>query len=190
MSRILIAGFGPFPQAPDNPAAQTVRQLSEERWSPPGAQAAYAILPTTWVGAVSTALEAAQGADAILLIGVAVGAAGFRVETRGRNVAGMGKADAEGQTWPSGMIDPDGPAERLAPAPIQAMRDAIADAGQPVILSDDAGDYLCNFTFYRTLAAQPMTAFLHVPEIGDGFALDDLAIAARAAATALAAQSD
>jgi pyroglutamyl-peptidase len=192
MRRLLICGFGPFPQAPDNPAAETVRRLKAARWSPPGAETAYALLPTTWARAAEAALEAAKAhdADAILLIGVAVGALGFRVETRGRNQAGPARPDADGQCWPSDTIDEAGPAERRTPAPIQAMRDAIAATGLPVTLSDDAGDYLCNFAFYRVMAERPMTAFLHAPALSEVFSLDDLLTAARAAATILAAPLD
>ncbi|HUO21115.1 MAG TPA: hypothetical protein VMU59_01190 [Caulobacteraceae bacterium] len=185
MSRLLIAGFGAFPQAPDNPAAAVVRRLRDEGWTPPGAQALYAILPTTWAGAAPAVLDVAEDAAAILLIGVAVGAPGFRVETRARNRASPTHPDAEGQTWSGDLIDPSGPAERRTAVPALALRDAITQAGQPIALSDDAGDYLCNFTFYRVLAARPTTAFLHVPALGDGFTLDDLTAAARAAAAAL-----
>ena len=194
MSRLLIAGFGPFPQAPDNPAAATVRRLMAERWAPPDAQAAYAILPTTWAGAAETALHAArtERADGVLLIGVAVGAQVFRVEQQARNRAGAGagRADADGLFWPSDVIDASGPSERRTSAPVHAMQDAIAAAGLPVTLSDNAGDYLCNFALYRMLAEQPMTAFLHIPPLGEHVGIEDLLTATRAAATAFTACLD
>ena len=51
-------------------------------------------------------------------------------------------------------------------APCQAMASALETEGLPVTLSEDAGDYLCNFTLYRLLhtKAAPKVGFLHVPQ--------------------------
>jgi pyroglutamyl-peptidase len=186
MRRLLICGFGPFPQAPQNPAALAVEHLQREGWSPPGAKAGYAVLPTVWTQAPERALEAARGmaADAILLVGVAVGAPSFRVETLARNHVHPVRPDAEGQCWASAMIDLDGPDDAPVSAPVDAMLSAIQALDLPAMLSDDAGDYLCNFTLFKVLAQVPMTAFLHVPALSADIGLDDIIAAVRAAATA------
>jgi pyroglutamyl-peptidase len=190
MSRLLICGFGSFPRAPVNPAALAVERLMAEDWAPAGAEASYAVTPTVWSKAPEAVLHAVQAsaADAVLLIGVAVEAQAFRVETQAQNRADHVQPDAEDQLWPQALIEPHGPAQRPVGAPARAMRSAIAAAGLPAILSGDAGDYLCNFTLYRVLALDPMTGFLHVPAVGLRFALTDICTAVRAAATAFAAQ--
>ena len=187
MSRLVIWGFGPFPQAPANPSALAVEHLEQAGWAPPGAQVSYAVLPTTWGAAAQTALAARQthDADAVLLVGVAVGATAFRLETVARNRAGQTLVDAAGERWDHPLIDPAGPDERAVTAPVAAMERAIRDEGLAVTLSRDAGDYLCNFTLYRLLAEHPVTAFLHVPGVGPDVSLDDIVRAVRAAATAL-----
>jgi pyroglutamyl-peptidase len=189
MSRLLICGFGPFPRAPHNPAGLAVERLRRQGWTPPGGEAAYALAPTVWREAPQIALSALKGsrADAVLLVGVAVDAAGFRVETVARNHATPTLADAAAQLWPGGVVDPEGPPTRPVTAPVQAMLDAIAAEGLPVELSSDAGDYLCNFTLYRVLGATPRVGFLHVPSVGDRFSLDDIVTAIRAAAAAFTA---
>jgi pyroglutamyl-peptidase len=188
MSRLLICGFGPFPEAPDNPAALAVERLRLDEWAPRGATIDYAVAPTTWNGAAETASAAARklSADAVLLVGVAIQADAFRVETVARNRVGMGRLDAEGLPWPKAWIDPQGPAERCVTAPVQAMLAAIEAQGLAAAASSDAGDYLCNFTLYRLLAEIPMTAFLHVPPLSALLALDDILNAIRASAQALA----
>ncbi len=190
MSRLLICGFGPFPQAPDNPAALAVEQLRSEGWAPSGVEVGYAILPTVWSKAAQAAAGARQAmaADAVLLVGVAVGAQAFRLETLARNRASQTLPDAEGRLWLSSSIDPAGPDQRDVTAPVEAMRGAIAAMGLPVTLSDDAGEYLCNFTLYRMLAQAPMTAFLHVPPIGADIDLPAIVCAVRAAAAVLASE--
>ena len=66
------------------------------------------------------------------------------------------------------------------------MARTIQDLGLAADVSQDAGDYLCNFTLYRLLAQVPMTAFLHVPPVSEAAALDDIVKAVQAAASALA----
>jgi pyroglutamyl-peptidase len=190
MSRLLICGFGPFPQAPDNPAGLAVDRLRRQGWTPPGSDAAYILAPTVWREAPRIVLAALHDchADAVLLIGVSVNASQFRVETLARNHARQTLVDAAGQLWPRGIIDPEGPQTRPVTAPAQALRDAIEAEGLPATLSDDAGDYLCNFTLYQVLGATPLAGFVHTPAVGERFGLDDIVTAIRAAATAFAAE--
>ena len=190
MSRLLICGFGPFPAAPDNPAGDAVTKLRSEGWAPKGSSAAYTLLSTVWTEASEQALAAAidSRCDGVLLVGVAVGAGAFRVETLARNHADPAKLDAKGEAWAQAVIDPQGPDAIEATAPTEAMRDAVAAAGLPVALSSDAGDYLCNFTFYRTLGAKRPCGFLHVPSLSDAIGLDDILRGVSAAAEAFAAQ--
>jgi len=190
--RLLVCGFGPFPQSPDNPSGLTIRRLEGDGWTPEGADALYAVLPTQWSQAPQTALEAANrgNAAAILLVGVAVHAAAFRVETTARNRASIVHADAAGALWPRPSIDKDGPESLSVTAPTEAMRAAIDERGLPVHLSDDAGDYLCNFVLYRLLAEAGVrpVGFVHVPQIGEAFSADAIARAVRAAAEAFSAR--
>ena len=190
MSRLLICGFGPFPAAPDNPAGDAVARLRLEGWAPKGSSAAYTLLSTVWTEAPEQVLAAAidSRCDGVLLVGVAVGAAAFRVETLARNHADSAKLDARGEAWAQAVIDPTGPDAIEATAPVQAMHEAVAAAGLPVALSSDAGDYLCNFTFYRTLGARRPCGFLHTPSLSDAVSLDHVVRGVRAAAEAFAAQ--
>jgi pyrrolidone-carboxylate peptidase len=73
------------------------------------------------------------------------------------------------------------------------MIEAIGQAGLPVGASDDAGNYLCNFTLYRLLQARAAAAigFLHVPQArecdaGGRFGLDQIELAVQSAADAFA----
>ena len=76
---------------------------------------------------------------------------------------------------------------------VEAMLEGLRTAALPVEASSDAGDYLCNYAFYRALsdeasdrASRPV-AFLHLPPLGGGsFTLDDLTAGVKAAAAVLA----
>jgi pyroglutamyl-peptidase len=193
--RLLICGFGPFPAAPKNPCAMVIEALAAAAWSPRGVETDYLVLPVSWTGSPELVLEAlaARPADAVLVVGVATSADAFRVETLGRNRASRSLVDPQGQVWTNSTIDPQGPGALASTAPTDDVLAAVLQANLPARLSDDAGDYLCNFTLYRLLAAQaaPVVGFLHVPQVREcaetaSFDIADVERAIRAAAGAYA----
>jgi pyroglutamyl-peptidase len=148
-----------------------------------------------WAGSAETIQGhiATNPADGVLVIGVAVKAEAFRVEALARNAACQTSLDAHRQTWPGSLVLTDAPATLAVTAPFAAMVEAIGQAGLPVESSEDAGDYLCNFTLYRLLhaAAAPAIGFLHIPQAREcdpaaRFGLDQIALAVQAAADAFA----
>jgi pyroglutamyl-peptidase len=194
-ARLLICGFSAFPEAIRNPAQAAVEALAAQDWSPQAATTDFLTVPVAWNCAAEAILErlAARPADAVLVVGVAVSAASFQVERLGRNRASLERPDDLGRLWPAAEILTGGPGEIRSLAPTRSMVTAIGRADLPAELSDDAGDYLCNFTYYRLLVAQapPTVGFLHVPQVrefveGAGFGLEDVVRAVQAAAGALA----
>lgn len=195
--RLLLAGFGSFPAAPLNPSAAVIATLAREAWAPEGVQIDYLTLPVQWRGAAETILRQIQDrpADGVLVVGVAVEAQAFRVETLGRNVASPERPDQAGRVWGSACVAETGAEVIAATAPCQAMASALAAEGLPVGLSEDAGDYLCNFTLYRLLHARaaPCVGFLHVPQAREcsetaAFELAQIRQAVCAAASAFCAE--
>lgn len=193
--RVLICGFGAFPAAPRNPSEATIAALAAEGWAPPGAEVAYLPLPVAWRASAEVVLDriAAEPVDAVLVVGVAVGADAFRVETQARNI-GAERLDHAGETWTQPVILADWAKTLPVTAPAAMMLQALHAQGLPARLSDDAGDYLCNFTLFRLLAASaaPSIGFLHVPQVsecagGAVFSLGDVRRGVCACATMMAA---
>lgn len=193
--RLLVCGFGPFPAAPRNPCALVIEALASAAWSPHGVETDYLVLPVSWTGSPELVLEAlaARPAQAVLVVGVATSADAFRVETLGRNRASRSLEDPQGQVWTRPTIEREGPGALASTAPTDDVLAALLQANLPARLSDDAGDYLCNFTLYRLLAAQaaPVVGFLHVPQVREcaataSFDIADVERAIRAAAGAYA----
>lgn len=170
--RILVTGFGPFPGSPRNPTENLVRAIAAGKIAPPpGIALETAVLPTRWdvAPALLEALLARHRPDIAVHFGLAQGATGFRVERTARNRAGANADDG-------GRLSP-----RRCPFPGHAplLRSPLADRrlvlrlrarGLAAALSDDAGNYLCNLVFYRSLAHARARArdggalFVHVPE--------------------------
>jgi pyroglutamyl-peptidase len=193
--RLLICGFGSFPAAPRNPSAAVVESLAAQGFRPAGVEADFLVLPVAWTRSTETVLAGIEASpvDGVLLVGVAVAADGFRVETLARNRASRLRLDHDDASWRSPLIVDRGAATHRVSAPSEAIRAAIAHEGLPATLSDDAGDYLCNFVLYRLLDAQaaPMVGFLHTPQAHEfaddgGASLAEIERAVRAAADAMA----
>jgi pyroglutamyl-peptidase len=194
--RLLLCGFGSFPEAPLNPSAAVIATLAREMWSPPEVETDYLTLPVQWRGSVEAILRQLQArpAQGVLVVGVAVGADSFRVETLGRNCAATERPDQAGRIWDSCEINSAGPDLLPASAPCEAMLQAIGWRELAAVASDDAGDYLCNFTLYRLLQARAadQIGFLHVPQAREcasdaAFTLAQVQAAVCAAAEAFAA---
>jgi pyroglutamyl-peptidase len=150
--RLLVTGFGPFLDVDENPSAT----LAQHCGLP------FAILPVSYraVDAWMDELDAASF-DALLMIGVAAKSEKLRLETVARNEAGL-KPDIDGLVLGPGPFD--------AAAEFQLASSLWQSAGLTMdtdswSISTDAGNYLCNYTFFRALQRWPEKdiGFLHVP---------------------------
>jgi len=171
MSRLLVTGFGRFPGAPANPTQALVAALARRRRPAlAGIELITAVLPVTWAGAPAQLREliAAHRPDAVLMFGLAGRARRLRIECRAVNRGESLRADAAGRVHAGGGLDPAGPNARLVRGSMMRLRRAIAETGAPVVLSRDAGTYLCNAALWTALAATPKdlpVAFIHVPPL-------------------------
>ncbi|MBT3071041.1 hypothetical protein KKP04_09180 [Rhodomicrobium sp. Az07] len=171
--RVLVTGFGPFPGVPRNASETLVHNLAL-RAEPctEGIALSTAVLPVCWATAheAETAAVAAFAPDAVLHFGVSRRAAVFEIESRAVNICGQ-RPDAHGRISPLAPLVRAG-APLLTPtlAPLHLIR-ALRRANVPVQLSRNAGRYLCNALFYRSLAREgdggPLAAFIHMPIMED-----------------------
>jgi pyroglutamyl-peptidase len=168
MTTILITGFGPFPSAPVNPTGPLVTRLARVRLY--RSKIVTHIFPTTYaaVDRDLPKLIARHRPDALLMFGLANKAATLRIETRARNAQSLLK-DADGFAPRLRQIAP-GRAPALAlPTPSRQFLAAARATHLPIVMSSDAGDYLCNYLCWRAAMATRRTAgprlaaFVHVP---------------------------
>jgi pyroglutamyl-peptidase len=170
---ILVTGFGPFPGAPFNPTGPLVERLARLRRP---ALADIKIIPhvfPTSYAAVDRELPeliAKHKPRALLMFGLAARTKSLRIETRARNALAL-LPDVSGQSLRRNSILPGGPATLALPAHTRSLLAAARNACVPVVLSRDAGRYLCNYLCWRAAEASRedagprMAAFVHVPAI-------------------------
>jgi pyroglutamyl-peptidase len=154
MTRVLVAGFGPFPGAPKNPSADLVRALGQRRRPAfAGTRIITAVLPTTYA-AVTTelpALLAKSDPDLVLFFGLAGGSRCIRIETRAVNAASVLHPDAVRAKLERRALIQDAPMELMVRAPVRKLIAAARMTGVPVRLSCDAGRYICNAGLFACL---------------------------------------
>ena len=168
--RLLLTAFGPFPGVAENVSASLVRALQAELRSLPGLCVFVAELPTLWREAEAALLVALGEARPHLALhfGVSQSSGGFELETRARNLCN-GLPDAAGATAQCRAIEPGGPPWLQCPLDLAHARRAIAATGARAKLSRDAGGYLCNAVYYRSLLTARRQApghgalFVHIP---------------------------
>ncbi|MFH2203062.1 MAG: hypothetical protein ABIJ96_08110 [Elusimicrobiota bacterium] len=169
--RILVTAFGSFPGVPDNPSATALRALDLSR---PWANS-HAVRKKVLRVSYRSCRRWAQNLeyldyDLILLTGVARRAESFRLERCARNICGGKRGDAAGEKRGSGRVLRGGPEVLRSKLPVDKIARCLRRRGLPVVVSDSAGDYVCNFLYYQALFAAAKTstkiAFLHVPAVG------------------------
>jgi pyroglutamyl-peptidase len=170
---VLLTGFGPFPGAPTNPSAMLPARLAERRRPALADVRRVAHVFRTSYAAVDRdmlALLAHVRPDVVLLFGVATRTNHLRIETRARNGRSVLFADVDGHRPEQSAIATGAPATLAGYAPHAMLRAAVRARRLPAQLSHNAGRYLCNFAYWRALAAAhgrraPLVQFVHVPMV-------------------------
>ncbi len=148
MSAILLTGFEPFRQWAINSSWETVRHLAERRGD---LSAERLPVDHELAAAAVRALIDDLRPEILLLTGLADDPVP-RLERLGR----AGPLSTHG-----------GPLERPGRWPWAAARNGVAAQGVAMRLSDDAGGYVCDTTYWAALGtAAPLVAFLHLPPPG------------------------
>jgi pyroglutamyl-peptidase len=170
---ILITGFGPFPGAPFNPTMPLVHRLARLRR--PGLSDVRLIghVFETRYGAVDRELPeliTRHRPDALLMFGVATRRKRLSIETRARNALAL-LPDAGSASLGRQALAPGRASALRMPAPLTRLLAAAKQARVPVVLSHDAGRYLCNYLCWRATEAVAagsgprLAAFVHVPQV-------------------------
>jgi pyroglutamyl-peptidase len=169
----VVQGFGPFGGFPANPSELLVRSLAE-RGSPDIHTEVLPVSLDRVATEVPKLLE--QHRPRLWLgIGLAAGRTALSLEAVAVNLADWPEsaADDDGVSVARAPVADGGPAAHLTTLPAEAILTAWREAGIPGYLSQTAGAYLCNLSFYTAAQAAAglnlpcMVGFLHVPLLPD-----------------------
>ncbi|MBE7185173.1 MAG: pyroglutamyl-peptidase I [Methylobacterium mesophilicum] len=188
--RVLVTGFGSFPGVPANPTEELIRALRAECGEGLDFRCELLAVEYQSVPQRLEALGAEFEPDIAIHFGVSRNSRAFDIETVARNAVCTVKPDNAGYV-PRGAAIRAGEGALRSTLPVETIRLALEAQDLPVALSDDAGDYLCNFIFYLSRGmhvppfAPKLAGFIHVPPFdtelvnGERFSLDLLRHGAR-----------
>lgn len=169
LPRILVAGYGAWAKAENNPAAQVVGELGKRDWN--GCEVIGHVMPVH-SDDLSTSIETLfdkHRPDAWVGIGVSE-AAILQTEMVGVNWRHFDVPDISGAQVRLSPIISGGPVGYNATLPNADMVAAMNAAGIPASVSFSAGTHLCNQMLYTTAhviekrGLQTLTGFIHVPQ--------------------------
>lgn len=167
---LLATGFEPFGGDRTNGSWEALKDLNGKHFA--GTKVITAQLPVVWDKATSRLQELIRTykPTAVISFGQA-GSEPVQLETTAHNIRGA-ISDNEGKTPQSSYIYQQSPPSIENSLPLAEIEGRLRSAGIPVTMSQDAGTYLCNDTFY-TLMLRPGTeeakniqrGFIHVPPL-------------------------
>jgi len=194
---LVLTGFGPFGKFERNPSWDVVESLDGEVFSCAGTPGIKAVWPS--IGQISLHAVAKQlpvdyskvpalleplfdSGNIGLIVNVGVSRAGeFKLEQRARNGTYEAK-DITDACPATGKNVEDGPDELRTSIDIDRVikRFSAGNSQVKVANSDDAGLYLCEYTYYRSLHGGGAPAiFIHIPPVDEPYSLEQLKEAVR-----------
>jgi pyroglutamyl-peptidase len=172
MRTVLITGFGRFPGSPVNPSGIVAARLAARRRPALNGTRRVGHVFATRYDAVDRelpALLAREKPGIVVMFGVATRSREVRIEERACNRIAL-FPDAGRKRPATQTIARQRDALRN-PLPLARLVTAARAAGVTAARSRNAGSYLCNYVYWRSLeaAAQPggpdIVAFVHVPPV-------------------------
>jgi pyroglutamyl-peptidase len=164
--RALVTGFEPFDSDTVNPSSAALALLPRGI----GALAVRTqVLPCVFGQALTVLREAVASIkpEIVLCVGLAGGRAELSLERVAINVDDARIPDNDGNRPIDAPVIAEGPPAYFSGLPIKAAVAELRRAGLPAAVSNSAGTFVCNHTFYGVmhLAAEQgfRAGFLHVP---------------------------
>ena len=182
---ILITGFEPFGGSDINSSWETAVRVGQ--LSPKDVNIDVVQLPVSFkrAGEAVRDILHAKSPDVVIMLGQRGKGQSIDVERIAVNLMDSSMADNDGICPQEQPIVKDGESAYFSSLPVKALRDAVLQRGIPARVSNSAGLYVCNATYYNALNeiykhSLPVKAvFVHLPKIGEEFSLDVLADSVR-----------
>lgn len=165
--RLLVTGFGPFGGVKHNPSGETAKAVDGRKIN--NVLVRGEELMVSWTSAWPRVLQVVEEFQPHVLLCLGVSQDSFlRLETTASNIAAR-VTDVEGN-FPSlgnsNFIIENGPETYTSTLPLEELSQRLS-LPFPVEFTDDAGEYLCNYLFYRVMhhldSIVPTRGFIHVP---------------------------
>ncbi len=179
--RVILTGFEPFGGSDVNSSWETavrVKQLPHT-----GIELEVLQLPVSFKRAGEAIREILQTKrpDILVVLGQRGRGQNLDIERIAVNLMDSANPDNDGFCPQEQRIADDGDSAYFSNIPVKILRDALLSRGMPAKVSNSAGLYVCNSTYYNALdeiykySLQVKAVFVHLPKLDDKFTVDILA---------------
>lgn len=179
--KVLITGFEPFGGSEVNSSWETAVRVGQ--LAPKDACMETLLLPVSFVRAGKRIREALREKrpDVLIMLGQRSKGESIDIERIAINMMDASSPDNDGYQPQEQMIIAESGTAYFSNLPVKALRDAVLQKDIPARVSNSAGLYVCNCTYYNALEEinrqqLPMKAvFIHLPKISADFSIERLA---------------
>ena len=173
--KVLLTGFTPFGNLEMNPSQVLVEEIAARMRTSDDFLVIVEVLPTEFEAAgqrIQTLIRQ-NLPDVILGLGVATERSVISLERIALNLDDTAMPDNTGLSPRGTKIVNEGPLAYATTLPIDYLQESLEEKGIPVEISNHAGTYVCNHTFYlarhqiEELGLNSMCGFIHLPLVAD-----------------------
>lgn len=167
MKNVVVTGFGPYLEEPQNPSGAIAEALDQTVKN--GVRIHGLVLPVSAraVGGIINDAIIKIRPDVLLITGVTPGRAAVAVERAALNVMDFPIPDIDGEEPVDEAVVPGGPSAYFSTLPIKKIVKEWRKGGIPSYVSNSAGTYVCNQTFYlsrhMTELSNIKAGLIHIP---------------------------
>lgn len=171
--RYLITGFEPFGGESINSSQETVNAVASDEFD--DIEIFSGLLPVSFKRSGITICELIDESepDVVIMLGQSGKSDSVKIERIAVNLMDAKKPDNDGYTPDEEFILNDGPSAYFSSLPVKHLRNQLFKSGVPAEVSNTAGLYVCNTTYYAALHHISITdkniktIFVHLPKISD-----------------------
>ena len=180
MRKVLITGFEPFGGSEVNSSWETAVRVGQ--LAPKDACMETLLLPVSFVRAGKRIREALREKrpGVLVMLGQRSKGESIDIERLAINMMDASSPDNDGYHPQEQTIVDGGEAAYFSNLPVKTLRDALLHRGIPARVSNSAGLYVCNSTYYNALneiyeqGLSTKAVFVHLPRISEDFPIEML----------------
>lgn len=180
MRKVLITGFEPFGGSEVNSSWETAVRVGQ--LPPKDVCMETLLLPVSFMRAGKMIREALKEKrpDVLVMLGQRSKGESIDIEHIAINMMDASSPDNDGYHPQEQTIVDGGEAAYFSNLPVKTLRDALLQKGIPARVSNSAGLYVCNSTYYNALneiydqGLSIKAVFIHLPRISEDFPIEML----------------
>ena len=171
--RILLIGFEPFGGDAINSSQETVKAVACDELV--GVEIMKEMLPVSFkmAGTEICRLITESVPDIVIMLGQSGKSDCIKIERVALNIMDSNKGDNDGYAPDEETICPDAPPAYFTQIPVKKLRDILVQNEISAKVSNSAGLYVCNRTYFAALhhiattGGNTKAVFIHLPKISD-----------------------